>query len=304
MTTEGSPPPHRRLWSGLITDAETADIGILGVPFDGATSYRRGAALAPAKLRAITPHIAPYTEEGEPLQGLTVRDYGDVEVDLDWVRFSARVEEEAAAALRHRFALFLGGDHSVTIPLAAASQRAVPVPWGLIHIDAHLDLEDTFEGRRWSHACTARRVLELLHFAPEHAAFVGIRSFLDGEKAFLAAHPGVLVRTARAVAGRGTDEVVAGVTAHLASVDAVYLTLDIDVLDPAFAPGTGTPEAGGVSTRQLLDLLRGLHAALPLRTMDVVEVAPPLDPSDVTAFAAAKVIYETFGWLHGTDGSA
>jgi agmatinase len=292
-------PAHRRLWSGLSSDEPAAEVGVLGVPFDNATSFRKGAAFAPAKIREITPHLAPVTEEGHRLAGLRVRDYGDVSPDLHWERYFATVEAWAAQVLRHPLALFLGGDHSVTIPLTAAFSRAVPGRFGVVHFDAHPDLADEYEGHRWSHACTERRVLELPNIEPRHLAFVGLRSWMDGELAFLAAHPEIGVHTARDVYRRGICTVAEDVVAQLEDVDAVYLTLDIDGLDPAYAPGTGTPEAGGLSTRELLELLRVIFARLPVRAVDIVEVAPPLDWADVTSFAAAKVIYEVFGWMKG-----
>jgi agmatinase len=267
------------------------------VPFDNATSFRKGAAFAPAKIREITPHLAPVTEEGRRLAGLRVRDYGDVSADLHWERYFATVEAQAAQVLGHPLALFLGGDHSVTIPLTAAFSRAVTGRFGVVHFDAHPDLADEYEGHRWSHACTERRVLELPNIEPRHLAFVGLRSWMDGELSFLAAHPEIGVHTARDVYRRGIYAVAGDVVAQLGDVDAVYLTLDIDGLDPAYAPGTGTPEAGGLSTRELLELLRVIFARLPVRALDVVEVAPPLDCADVTSFAAVKVIYEVFGWV-------
>jgi agmatinase len=126
---------------------------------------------------------------------------------------------------------------------------------------------------------------------------------MDDELAFLDAHPEIGVHTARDVYRRTIETVAQDVVAQLEDVDAVYVTLDIDGLDPAHAPGTGTPEAGGLSTRELLELLRVVFARLPVRAMDVVEVAPPLDHADVTSFAAAKVIYEVFGWAKASRSS-
>ncbi len=290
-------PAHRQLWSGLCSDDPAAEIGILGVPFDSGTSFRKGAALAPAKIREITPHIAPVTEEGQRLGGLRVRDYGDVGADLNWERYFATVETRATQVLRHPLALFLGGDHSVTIPLTAAFSQVVTGRLGVVYFDAHPDLADEYEGHRWSHACAGRRVLELPNVEPRHLAFVGLRSWLDEELAFLDAHPEIGVHTARDIYRRSIEAVAEDVSAQLQDVDAVYLTLDIDGLDPAYAPGTGAPEAGGLSTRELLELLRVVFTRLPVRALDIVEVAPPLDCADVTSFAAAKVIYEVFGWV-------
>ncbi len=291
-------PAHRRLWSGLAEDDPRAEVGILGIPFDNATSFRKGAAFAPVRIRSLTPHLAPYSEEGKPIS-LRVRDYGDVYRDLDWDRYFARVEERARAVLAHPFALFLGGDHSVTIPVTATFAEVISGRLGYLHLDAHLDLADEFEGHPWSHACTARRVLEQPGFAPARTVFVGVRSFMKDELAYLAAYPEIEVRPARELHRRGPEELAAETVARLSGADAVYVTLDIDVLDPSCAPGTGTPEAGGLTTRGLLEFLRPIFTDLPVRAMDVVEVSPPLDRSDITAFAALKVIYEVLGWVEG-----
>jgi agmatinase len=287
-------PPHRDLWSGLASDDPAAEVGILGVPFDGAVSFRRGTAFAPARLRELTPHLAHCTEEGQPLR-LRVRDYGDVPPDLDWPRYFQVVEDRALEVLRHPQALFLGGDHSVTIPLMRAFDQAVDGPFGILHFDAHPDLCDVFEGHRWSHACTERRALELSGLEPQHLIFVGLRSFVREEWDFLKEHPEITCYTARQCYQRGMEAIIEEVMESLRGVPAVYFTLDIDGLDPAYAPGTGTPEAGGLTTRDLLELVRRVFQELPVRAMDVVEVAPPLDPSDITSFAALKVIYEAWG---------
>jgi agmatinase len=294
-------PEHRQPWSGLATDAADAPVGVLGIPFDNAVSFRKGAAQAPARIRENTRYVAPITEEGQILRDIRVRDYGDVERDLDWERYFATVTERALTVLKHPFALFIGGDHSVTIPLAQAFSQTVDAAFGVIHIDAHTDLMDTYEGHRWSHACTERRVLEYPHMADKQLVFCGIRSWVAEELDFLAAHPGINVHTARSMSQRGVEAVAVDVIGQLRGLKHIYLTLDIDSLDPAFAPGTGTPEAGGLTTRELLELLRLLFAALPIRAMDVVEVSPPLDYSDITSIAALKVLYEVFGWLQDKE---
>lgn len=291
-----SQPAHRQLWSGLTTESAEAQIGLLGIPFDGAASYRKGAALAPSLIRGITPHIAPFTEEGAALTEMRIRDYGDVPFDLDWTRYFGTVKQQASEALKHPLALFIGGDHSVTIPLVKAFDQAHPNGFGIIHIDAHTDLMNEFEGHHWSHACTARRYLESDHLDSKHIAFIGIRSWLQ-EEIDLVRDRQLAVHTARRVYQRGIEATAAAVVDQLAGVPAIYLTLDIDCLDPAFAPGTGTPEAGGLSSRELLELLHRLFAALPIRALDIVEVSPPLDTADVTSMAAIKIIYEVMGMI-------
>lgn len=289
---------HRSLWSGLESQETTAEIGVLGIPFDNAVSWRSGARHAPQRLRSITPHLARVTEEGLPLQ-IGVRDYGDMEPDLNWERFFATVEAAAAQVIRgqHRLALFLGGDHSVTIPLFQAFARNFSGPVGYIQFDSHPDLADNFEGHPWSHANTARRNAEQPNLSPKHMAFVGLRSFLTEELAYLAAHSNMGWHTARNVYQRGIETVAADVVEQMRDVEAVYLSLDIDGLDPSAAPGTGTPEHGGLSVRECLEFLRAVLAGLPVKALDVVEVSPPLDTADITSLAALKIIYEVFGFV-------
>lgn len=291
-------PEHRHLWSGLVSEADDAEIGVLGVPFDSAVSWRGGARHAPQRMRRITPHLAPITEEGLPLT-IGVKDYGDVERDLDWGRFFGEVENRARQILagRQRLALFIGGDHSVGIPLFAALAGVVEGPLGYIQFDSHPDLADEFEGHRWSHANTARRNLDRPNLSPDRVAFVGLRSFLREELEFRTQNPGLGWHTARDVHRRGIETIAFEIAAQMQGVEAVYYSVDIDGLDPAYAPGTGTPEAGGLSTRQCLELTRLLFQHLPIRAMDIVEVSPPLDISDVTSLAALKIAYETFGFV-------
>ena len=286
--------PHRDVWSGLASSEPAAEVGVLGVPFDGAVSFRRGSAFAPSRLRELSPHLAPCTEEGRPLT-LRVRDYGDVSNDLEWSRFFRVVEDRATEVLRHPLALFLGGDHSVSIPLMRAFDRVADGPFGIVHFDSHPDLADAYDGHRWSHACTERRALELPGLEPQYLVFVGLRSLMREEWDYLQAHPEIGYYTARQCYRRGIEAIAKEVVERLGNVPAVYFTLDIDGLDPAYAPGTGTPEGGGPTTRDLLELVRVIFQELPVRAMDLVEVAPPLDCADITSLAALKIMYEVWG---------
>ena len=279
------------------TDDRRANVGILGIPFDGSASFRKGAALAPSKIRALSPHVDRVTEDGNIITDFIVCDYGDVDRDLNWERYFGKVEERATQALAHPFSLFIGGDHSVTIPLHKAYCAKYGNNIGVIQLDAHTDLMDSFEGHHWSHACTARRALDDLGVSPSHYTFIGIRSYVEDEIHYLNNHPDLIVHSARDIYQKGIQAVAEAVVQQLQHLDHIYLSLDIDCLDPAFAPGTGTLEAGGLQTRELLECLRILFAELPINAMDIVEVAPPLDTSDITTIAALKVIYEMFGWL-------
>jgi agmatinase len=233
---------------------------------------------------------------------LRVRDYGDLEPLFDWAGYFQEVEERAADALGHPLALFLGGDHSVTIPLTQAFSKTMGGPMGVLHFDAHPDLFDVYRGHRWGHACTGRRVLELSNLEPRHLVFVGLRSIAGPEWEFLQASPAISRITARDWYREGTDAVAEQVTERLSDVEAVYITIDIDGLDASCAPGTGYPEAAGPTSRDLVELMRAVVARLPVRALDVVEVAPPLDANDITSFAALKVIYEVFGALQEKEG--
>jgi agmatinase len=289
---------HRSLWSGLASQNDDAEIGVLGIPFDNAISWRSGTRHAPQRIRSITPHLANITEEGLPLK-VRVKDYGDVEVDLNWERFFATTEAAASRVINspHHLAFFLGGDHSVGIPLFRAFAKSFSGPVGYIQFDAHADLADNFEGHPWSHANTARRNLEQPNLSPFHLAFVGLRSFLSEELAYYNAHPELGWHTARSIYQRGIEAVTHDVIAQMKGAEAVYMSLDIDGIDPAYTPGTGTPEHGGPTTRECLEFLRLIFAELPIKAMDIVEVSPPLDISDVTSLAALKVMYEVFGFV-------
>jgi agmatinase len=187
----------------------------------------------------------------------------------------------------------LGGDHSVTIPifqgqLDRCRDRALGVLW----LDAHPDLCDFFAGSRLSHACVLRRGLEA-GLKAENICMVGLRSWEDQE-VDLIDNGGLHVYTAAQVASEGMRAVAADVHQVLSECDAVHVSLDIDCLDPAFAPGTGIPDSGGLTSRDVISLIQSLQG-LPLVGLDVVEVAPPLDPAEATVFAALKFIMEFIG---------
>ena len=306
----------RHPWGGLADPAWSlgADVAILGVPYDGAACFRAGAAQAPPRLRAISSSSPAISEEGyvvDPAR-FPVRDAGDVVAPLDAagqpdgseaarVAYFERVWDAAGQELGSSFLLTVGGDHSVTIPLTRAFARAHPEGFGLVLLDAHPDLFDTYEGSKTSHACPMRRALETGALAPQHLLILGTRSYNAVELDFMK-QAGVRFVPARELQRMGMDAAVKLAQQQLAGVRSVYLTIDIDVADPACAPGTGAPVAGGLSSRQLLDLSRGLVQALPVRAMDIVEVAPPLDPADITLFLALQIVFETFAALARKKG--
>ncbi len=289
-----------RPWGELnCQEIEAADVCVMGVPFDGATSCGKGAALAPEKIRSLSKYLPTTTEEGFEIQNLRVYDHGDVAFNLNWEAYYAEVEREALALFKSgKFCLFFGGDHSVTIPLSRAyGEYYKGKKIGIIHFDSHPDLCDEYDGHKWSHACPLRRAVEDV-ITPKDLAQVGIRSYESEEIQFYRENPDLLLIRAYDVFNEGWQRVCEKLLIKFQSYDAIYISLDIDVLDPAYAPGTGTPEAGGLSSRELMEIIKFLMAKLPVKAMDLVEVSPPLDSvNHITSWAALKIVYEVFGKL-------
>ena len=287
------------LWGGLNQPnikPQEADFTIVGLPFDEASSYRKGSAHGPKRLRDISYHIPPTTEDGQALSNFSLVDIGDwLSEGLNQEEYFAQIEEKAVMLFGQTFPIFLGGDHSITIPVLRAINRAFTEPVGIVHLDAHLDMCNILDGNSLSHGCTHRRGLELESFSIENTYFVGIRSFETQELEFIKDKP-ANVYTSRKIFENGATVVAEEIVQKLSTLKKIYLTLDIDILDPAFAPGTGTPKSGGISSRELLELLR-IFSELPLIGMDVVEVSPPLDCSDITSFAAQRAITEMLGHI-------
>ncbi len=288
-------------WDGLkVGTLEKNDLSIMGVPFDGAVSGSRGAAEAPSRLRELSKRCSPFSDEGRDLRNLAIYDRGDVPYKHDWVSYYAEVEKQALELFQAgTLPLFLGGDHSVTIPLSSAFARHYhPEPVGMVHFDAHSDLMDVYQDQKWSHACPQRRFLEQDNTSPKNMFLVGIREFEAEEVDFWKNNPDLGLVTARRYYRDGHEAVINEMVSAMEGVEAVYLSIDIDILDPAYAPGTGTPQAGGLSTRELIELVWDSMTRLPVKAVDLVEVAPPVDISDLTSRAALKVIYEIFATVN------
>lgn len=286
-----------RLWAGLNKphiDIEDADIVVFGIPFDGGVSFRNGAKDAPRALRNITYSISPTTEFFEDLSCLKVKDLGDFNFNQRDVLFTAVEEKVYQLVQKGKFFTMIGGDHSTTIPVQRGINNALREPFGIIHIDAHFDLCDSLEGDTLSHGCTERRALELDNVAStNNLFFIGVRSIEMDELEFLKKN-NINFINSHDFHKLGVDEVIKQVKEKMKPFKKVYLTIDIDCLDPAYAAGTGTPQFGGINSRDLLNLLKGLFE-LPIIGFDVVEIAPNLDPSLTSLFAGRKIITECWG---------
>lgn len=282
----------KEIWRNLqATSLEEADVLIIGNPYDQATSCGKGAALGPDKMRDLSRYLPPVTYQGDSLT-IKVYDLGNIE--------SYRAEEDhplyQKALQSNHFVLQLGGDHSVSI----ATQRAFIKKHqgkkvGLIHCDAHADLCDIYDDNQYSHASVNRRTIEA-GLGDQDVAYIGIRSWELEEVTFMKEHARHYYPMAK-VLQLGIPTVIDELIKTFSSYDAIYLSLDIDIVDPAFAPGTGTPEAGGFTSIEILKLIRSLVEHLPILAMDIVEVAPPLDANDITSWLALKIAYEVFGTL-------
>ena len=284
------PASTHGIWADLskpdFTPADS-DFSVMGVPYDGAAGSRKGAALAPERIRFWSTHLTPYSEDRTRLGNLRICDLGDIPVD-DQARDFELVREKVAGL--PNVPIILGGDHSISIPvLHGQRERYKDQRLGLLWVDAHPDLCDVFTGSRLSHACVLRRALEF-GIEPEDVCMVGLRSWEDQE-IDLIENGELNVYTAALIAERGIRSAATSVYSKLSKCDAVHISLDIDCLDPAFAPGTGIPDSGGLTSREVITLIKSMQG-LPLVGLDVVEVAPPVDPSEATVFAALKIIME------------
>ena len=266
---------------------ENSDFSIIGIPYDGLASVRKGAALAPERLRYWSRHLTPFSEDRTRLRDFTVCDLGDIQI-TDPVRDFELVCQKVATL--PNMPIMLGGDHSVTIPiLQGQRERYKDQRLGVLWVDAHPDLCDDYDGSKLSHACVLRRGIEF-GIDPQDICMVGLRSWEDQEIDMIE-NGGVHVYTAADVAERGMRHVADSLRNILNDCDAIHISLDIDCLDPSVAPGTGIPEFGGLTSRDVLTLIKSLQG-LPLVGLDVVEIAPPLDLSESTVFAGLKIIME------------
>jgi agmatinase len=282
-----------------LADVGRAAAAVVGIPFDSGVSYRPGARFGPGGVRAGSKLLRPYHPflDVEPWNAHQVADAGDVALNPFDIREAlaqvvAAVTEIQATA---DYLIAIGGDHTLSLPLLRAT-AARHGPVSLIHFDAHLDTWDTYFGMPYTHGTPFRRAVEegLLQLAA--SAHIGTRgpvySTGDMEQD---RELGFATVTTIDVARRGVDHAIDRVLDRVGTRP-LYLSIDIDVLDPAHAPGTGTPEPGGLTTRELQMMLRGFAGA-DVVGADVMEVAPAYDHAELTTIAAANVVYELLGLL-------
>ena len=271
-----------------------ADVAVVGVPFDAGVSYRPGARFGPAHIRQSSRLLRPYNpaQEVSPFGAQQVADAGDIPANPFDIQDAIRAVEAGADQLSSRAdrLLTLGGDHTIALPLLrSVHKRHGPV--AVLHFDAHLDTWDTYFGEPYTHGTPFRRASEEGLIDASRSLHVGIRGplYAAGDLADTEAL-GYGVIPCTDYDRLGLDGVIAAMRERLGA-GPVYVSVDIDVVDPGMAPGTGTPEAGGLTSRELLATLRAL-AGLDLVGADIVEVAPAYDHAEVTGIAASHVAYE------------
>ncbi|XVQ87873.1 agmatinase [Microbispora siamensis] len=279
-----------------------ADIVILGAPFDGGTSHRPGARFGPNAIRqtCYLPHDGSRPSLAlrvDALKDLRVLDAGDVETYAGDIEGSLRAIEDAVARIAASGAIpvVLGGDHTIALPDATGVARHHGFGRvSIIHFDAHADTGDIEFGHLHGHGQPMRRLIESGAIRGDRFLQIGLRGYWPGPE-ILDWMAGKRMRSYEMteIVARGLDECLTEAYAiALDDCDGVYLSVDVDVCDPGHAPGTGTPEPGGLSARQLLDAVRRTCYELPVVGLEIVEVAPPYDHADITAYLGNRVVLE------------
>jgi agmatinase len=293
-----------------VTDAELLarrhpDVAIVGAPFDDAVSHRPGARFGPRAIRAASYHSGALNSLQlgiEPYEWLDIVDAGDAPVTpMDIERGHLVIEQKVLeVASSGAIPIILGGDHSITFPSATAVARHVaPRRLGIVHFDAHADAANATWGNLRSHGTPMRRLIESGAVSGRNFVQVGLRGYWPAQETLdWMAEQGMRWHLMTEIEERGAEAVIADAIAQaLDGPEVVYLSVDIDVIDPGMAPGTGTPEPGGMLTRELLRAIRQVVGRVELVGMDVVEVAPPFDHAEVTAAAAHRCVLEALSAL-------
>ncbi|MCF3948297.1 agmatinase [Acidiphilium iwatense] len=285
------------------SDPSALDACFVGIPFDLGTSNRTGTRFGPRQIRAESSLLRPYNmaTRAAPFDSLRVADLGDVAINPYNLLDSIARIEHAYDRILASFCrpVTLGGDHTITLPILRAMCRRYG-PVGLIHVDAHADVNDTMFGEKINHGTPFRRAVEEGLLDCTRVVQIGLRGTGYAAEDFdWCRNQGFRVIQAEECWHRSLAPMMADIRARVGRGPA-YLSFDIDSLDPAFAPGTGTPEIGGLTVPQGLEIIRGLHG-VDLVGADLVEVSPPYDPLGTTALTGANLAYEMLCILPGVQ---
>ena len=277
-----------------VTTTEGVDVAIVGVPFDTGASYRVGARFGPEAIRSVSALLRHHNEvlDVSIFDHCSVVDYGDLPVNPGYIEDSYKMIEDGLLPILDGGVtpIMLGGDHSVTLPeLRAMAKTHGPV--ALIHFDSHTDTGDKRFGRKYTHGTPFRRAVEEKLILVDHSIQVGMRgSIYSRDSLDDARKMGFDLVTTVEAQEQGIGDLIQRIRDRTGAAKA-FVTFDIDFVDPAYAPGTGTPEVGGFTSSEALRVVRGLRD-LDLVGFDLVEVLPQYDPSRITALLAANIVYE------------
>ena len=281
----------------LLTDnLNEADLVLVGIPYDKSASVGKGTRLAPQRLRKLSEYLPPYTMAMNDIKPFKIYDAGDYYPKKTEASFDELKKACSTALKAGKFTLFLGGDHAVAIATEKAwlddakEKGLIPI---LLHMDAHADICDFYDGSKLSHATPVRRTIDN-GLEPKNVLMFGIRSYEDQEVQYLSAHPELKVYSANQVNDETEIIIHDLITRFSGDKYSIHLSLDIDMFDPAYAPGTGTPEHFGVESRKGLALIEAIITNLKVTSMDLVEISPALDVNDVTSWLGLKILYEIF----------
>jgi agmatinase len=282
-----------------LDEVERCDVAVVGVPFDSGCTFRPGARFGPIAVRQASRLLRNYHPalDAFPFSSQQVVDAGDIACNPFDIQEAIEQIEAGANILFAQTAhvVSIGGDHTIALPLLRAFKKRHGAA-ALLHFDAHLDTWDTYFGASYTHGTPFRRAFEEGLLLEEHSMHVGIRGPLFSPQDLVDdARFGFRIVTAMDFEELGVRGVVSRVRERIGDAP-LYVSIDIDVIDPSAAPGTGTPEAGGLTSRELLGVLRGLKG-LKLLAADIVEVAPAYDHAEITALAASHVAYELISLL-------
>lgn len=279
----------------IARDSTNCDVAIVGVPYDSSVSYRSGTRFGPRAIREQSMLLWGYNnaQKVAPFKSLRIADLGDIDVVPPDITATHRQIETAAQQIIQTESLLvtLGGDHSITLPLLRAHAKKYG-PVAVVHFDAHPDTWDTeYPGQRYSHGTGFRRAIEESLIDPAAYLQIGIRGPTNGPEDYEdAIRFGARMITFDEFRRVGIEIIRDEIRTKVASRP-TYVTLDIDAVDPAFAPGTGTPEVGGFSSYEMLQLVRGLYG-LNLIGFDLVEVSPQYDTASITSILASNLVFE------------
>jgi agmatinase len=291
----------------VLAEWSSAGAAIIGAPFDGGTSHRSGCRFGPQAIRTTDylPHDGqrPSLALGvDPLVELAVVDLGDVEMPSGDTELSLRALEQRVTAVARAgvIPVILGGDHTIALP--DVTGLAHHVGWGrvsVIHFDAHADTGNSQMGSLYGHGTPMRRLIESGACRGDRFLQIGLRGYWpEPETLAWMAEQGMRSFEMSEIVSRGLDAVLdEALVLATDECDAIFLSVDVDVVDPGSAPGTGTPEPGGLTSRELLDAVRRIAMEGPLGGMDIVEVSPPYDHAEITAYLGNRIVLEALGGI-------